>query len=96
MTIAWPAKTPADILDFSLDWRLQMALAAPADTLATVVWTVPDELTVESQANTSTVATVWLSGGVAGANYPVACKVTTDGGRTIERTVYLPIRTPLP
>jgi hypothetical protein len=35
---------------------------------------------------------VWLSGGTAGESYDVACEITTDQGRTDERTIRVPVR----
>jgi ribosomal protein S28E/S33 len=35
---------------------------------------------------------LWLSGGTAGESYDVACEITTDQGRTDERTIRVPVR----
>jgi hypothetical protein len=35
------------------------------------------------------VATTWLSGGVAGTDYTITCRIVTAGARTLERSVML-------
>lgn len=74
------------------------------DTIATATWTFPTGITQDS-ANTlavyiqgvnyaiNTVATVWISGGTADTDYTITCTITTaDDGRTIQRSVVLPVR----
>lgn len=91
----WIEKDPQAVLDYSVCWKDWLA----GDSIASVVWTVAAGLTKASEAVNSgavtidgvshpanTVATAWLSGGTAGALYDVACRVTTAGGRTDERT----------
>lgn len=76
-------KDPSAVLDYALDWSDWLV----ADTITgTPTWTVPTGLTKDSQSNTTTTATAWLSGGVAGMSYTVACKIVTAGGRTDERS----------
>lgn len=83
-------KDPDATLDYSQDWSDW--LTDVSDTITgTPVWTVGAGLTKVSQSNTTTTATAFISGGVAGSKEPVACKITTSGGRTDERTVYLKI-----
>lgn len=76
-------KDPSALLDYDVDWSANLAAG---DAINAVVWAVEAGLTKASQTNTDTKATVWLSGGVAGATYAVACKITTTAGRTDERT----------
>lgn len=76
-------KDPQARLDYAVDWSPWLG----ADTIASVVWTVPMPLALESQSHTDTIATVWLSGGTAGQSYAVVCAVTTDAGRVDERTL---------
>lgn len=76
---------PEAVLDYGVDWSAWLG----TDTLASVTWTVPTGLVLASQANTTTVATAWISGGVAGSVYTVECKVTTAAGRTDERSFQL-------
>lgn len=60
-------KDPEAILDYSIDWSTFL----DGDTISTAVWVVsadesPADLVKDSSSNTSTVATVWLSGGTLG------------------------------
>lgn len=84
----WPAKDPEAVLDYSVDWSDWLG----EDTIASVDWTVPDGLTLESQTNSDTVATATLSGGTAATSYAVKCHVTTALGLEDERTVSLRVR----
>lgn len=90
--LRWPAKDPADHLDFSIDWSDQLAIGAAPDTISTVVWTVPAGLTAGVQSHAAGVATTWLSGGAAGTEYVVTCRITTAAGRIIERSARLAVR----
>lgn len=77
-------KDPDAVLDYTMDWSEWLETG---DTITgTPTWTVPTGLTKASQSNTTTAATAWISGGVAGMNYLVACKIVTAGGRTDERS----------
>ena len=83
-------KDPDATLDYVIDWSTW--LSDISDTITgTPVWTVGAGLTKESQSNTTTTATAFISGGKVGSKEPVACSVTTVGGRTDERTIYLKI-----
>jgi hypothetical protein len=90
--LRWPAKDPSDNLDYSIDWTDQLALPSTPDTIATVAWTVPAGLTAGAQYHASGIATTWLSGGTAGTEYVVACRITTSAGRVIERSARLAVR----
>lgn len=76
---------PEAVLDYAVDWSAWLG----TDTISTVTWTVPTGLVLASQANTTTVATAWISGGVAGTVYTVECKIVTAAGRTDERSFVL-------
>lgn len=75
-------KDPDAVLDYALDWAAWLA----GDTIATASWTA-DGVTVDSQTNTTTVATVWLSGGTVGTPAAATCRITTASGRTEDRTL---------
>lgn len=77
-------KHPNARLDYAVDWS---AWLPSGDTIASVVWVVPADLTLTSQSNTNTVATAWLEGGVAGETYFVGCQITTTLGRVDERAL---------
>jgi hypothetical protein len=83
MRATWPNKDPDDILDYSIDWT---RLLDPGDTIASVTWIVPSGLTGGAELITGAITTVWLSGGTTGRTYDVTARVTTSGGRQIDRS----------
>jgi len=79
-------KDPSAVLDYTINWASWLP---SGDTISTSAWTVPSGLTSASASNTTTTATVWLSGGTAGQVYRVTNKVVTAGSRTDERTIMI-------
>jgi hypothetical protein len=77
-----PDKDPNAILDYSIDWSDWL----DTDEISTSTWTVPTGITKTSESNTTTVATIWLSGGTAGTTYTLLDRITTTGGRTMDQT----------
>jgi hypothetical protein len=75
------------VKDYLVDWGAKW-LAGPAafDTLAESTFEVEDGLTMDSDAHTSTTATVWLSGGTPGVTYEVTNRIVTAAGRTDDFT----------
>jgi len=73
-------KLDIEILDFSLDYSDQFEAG---EEISTSLWTVPDGI-VEAFADgaTTTVTTVWLSGGTKLAQYRLINTVTTNQSRT--------------
>lgn len=85
----WVAiKSPGDILDYTLDWSSWLN----TDIIISANWTVPADLTVTSQNFTDTNTVIWISGGIDSNTYPLICKITTEAGRTCERTVNLKVK----
>ena len=70
-------------LDDTVDWTDWL----DGDTIISSSWSVPAGITQVSASNTTTGATVWLSGGTAGESYSVRNRVVTAGGRTDDRTI---------
>ena len=91
MSVKVYTKDPNEKLDYPFNWANWLAYST-GDTIATAAWTVPAGLTTVSVSNTTTLATIWLSGGVAGTDYTVDCKITTAQGRTAERSIILAVR----
>jgi len=77
------SKDPDSTLDFSIDWADWIG----TDTISLSKWIIPGDLTITNQSNSSTKATVWLKGGVAGKTYYVVNRITTSGGRVDDRTL---------
>ena len=84
----WIEVSPSAVLDYAEDWADWIG----ADTIASVTWAVPAGLTITAQANTTTKATVWLSGFVLGSTYEVSCRITTAAGRVDTRVFRLVCR----
>ena len=93
-------KDPNAILDYKFDWKADTNGNGDTDwldsdeTISTKTVTVDDGITKESDAlaDTNTSVVVWLSGGTAGVDYEVACKIVTSASRTDERTMKIQVR----
>ena len=82
-------KDPSEVLDYTFDWSAY--LADITDTILSVQFE-PVGVVVDSSSNTTTSATAWVSGGVAGSTSVVTCSITTAEGRTAVRSIYLKIK----
>jgi hypothetical protein len=88
MALEWPSKDPDEVLDYQLDWSGRLG----SDTIASSSWTVPAGITKNSDTNTTTVTTIWLSSGTLNSSYDLQNRVTTTGGRTMDQTVRIRIK----
>jgi len=102
MAYKWPNLDPNEIQDYSVDWS---RFLNTGDTISSVQWFVNDEelgsyeqysgdageLTVVQPTNTTTVATLRLTGGLLGTRYTIQCRVTTATGLRYNRSIYLNI-----
>lgn len=77
---------PQAILDYHIDLTNWLPTG---DTVASCSWTVPTGLTKESESNSTTVCSVWISGGAAGTTYTVTCHFVTSQGREDDRSIEL-------
>lgn len=75
-------KRSAEVIDHEVDWSDDLG----SDTISTSTFTVPAGLTKDSESNTTTTATVWLSGGADGDRYLITNEVVTAGGRTLRKS----------
>ncbi|MBK7424705.1 MAG: hypothetical protein IPJ48_17385 [Propionivibrio sp.] len=82
-------KDPNAILDYTFDWGPY--LTAISDTISSVTWVVSSGITTSSPTNTTTTATVFVTGGVLDTTETLTCRITTAGGRTDDRTISLKI-----
>lgn len=72
------------VLEYVIDWSAWL----DGDTIATSAWEADDDgITIDSDTNTATTATVWLSGGTLGATYRIANHIVTAAGREDDRTI---------
>lgn len=90
----WPTKDPADILDYEFD--ISPALVGnDGDAISTLAVAImpsnPGDLTLSSAAVDGAVAVLWLTSGQAGTVYTVTIAITTLNGRTVQRSVLLPV-----
>lgn len=83
-------KDPDAVLDYTVDWSDWLATG---EEIASSSWVNPDGFTVNTSSNTTTVAVVWLSGGVAGRTYRMTNRITTDStpARTDDRTITIKV-----
>lgn len=90
----WPTKDPGDILDYILD--IGPAIAGnDGDGIATVAVSFapagPGDLELQSTTADGSRVILWLSGGQAGSIYTVTFVITTINGRSLQRSVLLPV-----
>ena len=81
-------KDPDAMLDYAFDWS---GWLQSGETISSYSITVDSGLTKESDNESDGVVTVWLSGGTAGSEYTVSCKITTSMSRTDERTMRIKV-----
>ena len=90
----WPTKDPADILDYQFD--IAPALVGnDGDSIATLDASIspanPGDLMLSSTTADGSVAVFWFAQGQAGTVYTVTVTVGTANGRTIQRSILLPV-----
>ncbi len=81
-------KDPDATLDYTIDWKKFLG----TDTISSVTWVVPTGLTQVVVSNTTTTATIWLSGGTLNASYEVTNRMTSAAGRIDDRTFVITVR----
>jgi hypothetical protein len=81
-------KDPSAVVDYQVNWAAWLGV----DTISTSTWTVPTGITQNSATNTTTTATIWLSGGTAGTTYTLVNRIVTAAGRTDERSIRVLVR----
>jgi len=77
------------VLDYTFDWTAW--LDDVADSIATRVANADAGIAVDSSAIAGKKVIIWLSGGTVGTTYRVECKITTAGGRTDERSIFIKV-----
>lgn len=81
-------KDPDSVLDYGTDWTSWLG---QDEVLANSIWIVPNGITKTTDTMTASVATIWLSGGTTGETYVVVNRITTNQGRTEDRSKYVTI-----
>lgn len=74
---------PDAVLDFGFDWSTWLG---SGEIITTSVVLNSPGITVDSTNASNTLVTVWLSGATAGGLYTVTSRITTNQGRTDDRT----------
>jgi hypothetical protein len=90
----WPAKDPADVLDYVLDIAPAVT-GNDADGIATldvsVTPSAPGDLVMQNMTTDGTRVVLWFSKGMAGTVYNVTFSIGMQSGRIIQRTILLPV-----
>lgn len=90
----WAAKDPHDILDYQFDIKPAI-IGNDGDSITTVSISIfpesVDGLVVESSIADGSRVVLWISGGEAGTVYTVTLSISTSNGRTVHRSVLLPV-----
>jgi hypothetical protein len=80
-------KDPDETVDYSFNWALKLE----TDAIATSTFALPDGLTEVSTSTEGRTTSIFVSGGTRGRIYRIVNTLTTTGGRTLERTIYVKI-----
>ncbi len=79
-------KDPGAILDYSIDWGA--GYLQSGETLGSSIWAIfPADMAQESAGDAAGVASITVSGGIAGQIYQLTNRITTSQGRTDERSI---------
>lgn len=93
--LVWPAKDPGDVLDYEFDVRAAL-VGNGGDSISTIdVVITPSnagDLVLNSAAADGGVVVLWLALGQPGTTYTVQVTVGTANGRTINRSILLPVQ----
>jgi hypothetical protein len=90
----WPTKDPGDILDYILDIGPAI-VGNDGDGIATLSVSLspsnPGDLVLQSTTADGSRIILWLSEGQAGTIYTITFSITTINGRSLHRSVLLPV-----
>jgi hypothetical protein len=89
MIIGAFVKDPNSTIDFAVDWAEWLS---SGDTVSSSSWEVPTGLTVSSASVANNVTRSFLTGGLAGVDYMITNRVTTQGGRIEDRSILVQVR----
>jgi hypothetical protein len=87
-------KDPDEFVDYSINWANEIG----SDTISISTWAyagTPDTtpLVLSNGTISSGVTTIWIDNGTGGTNYTITNTITTAGGRVMEQSVYIAVRT---
>lgn len=78
----FPNKDPSAVLDYTFDWSEWLGEGEVITAHAVTV----DGATLDSSGLVGAVITAWVSGGTNGRVATVTCEITTNAGRTDQRS----------
>lgn len=81
-------KDPDAVLDYAIDWSRWLVAG---DAVQSALWTAPSGISIDDDALSGALATVWLSGGTPGETYVVTCSITTTMGRADDRSILIAV-----
>lgn len=84
-------KDPDAIVDYTINWARHLDDDTITLSSFAILEADPD-LVIEEDTNTTTSATVWLSGGANGQRYSLTNTIETAGGRTLEQTIKIRVK----
>lgn len=82
-------KDPDSVLDYMIDWSIWLA----DDTISTSAWIVLGDIVIDEDTYNTTSTTIWVSGGIIGKLSSFTNRITTVGGRTVDRTFSIQCQT---
>jgi hypothetical protein len=84
-------KDPNDVVDYTINWARY--LSRVSDVIQSSSWpTVPTGITLQSHSHNGTVTVAWLSGGTADTDYLLTNCIVTAGGRTLDKSITIRVR----
>ncbi len=90
----WPTKDPADILDYQFDISPAF-VGNDGDSIQTLDAEIspsnPGDLTLNGATADGPTAVFWFAEGQAGTVYTITVLIGTTNGRTIQRSILLPV-----
>jgi hypothetical protein len=90
----WPTKDPGDILDYIFDIGPAI-VGNDGDSIATLdvasMPANPGDLVIRSSTTDGSRIILWLAEGQAGTVYTLTFDITTVNGRSLQRSVLLPV-----
>lgn len=84
MAVKTYTKDPDAVLDYIFDWTDWLS---PNEEITTSTMLVSAGLVIDTSSHGNYTATAWVSGGTAGRPYLLTNRITTNQGRTDDRSV---------
>lgn len=92
MSIAVRQKDPEEIKPYTLSWAAYLSGLGGGQTISGSTWTVPAGLTSVQQTNTTSTATIKISGGTDGQDYELVNHVVLSDEQELEEALTIQVR----